>query len=41
MRAAETYLGGEPGGTDTPARFDVALVDAMGRFEIIENALAA
>ena len=41
MRAAEIYLGGEPGGTDTPAWFDVALVDAMGRFEIIENALAA
>ena len=41
MRAAETYLGSEPWGTDTPSRFDVALVDGMGRFEIIENALAA
>ncbi|MDU8943706.1 YraN family protein [Ovoidimarina sediminis] len=41
LRAAETFLGDEPRGTDTPACFDVALVDAMGRFEIIENALAA
>ena len=40
-RAAELFLGQEPRGLDTPARFDVALVDAEGRFEILENALAA
>lgn len=37
--AAEEFLGGEPAGRDTPARFDVALVDAAGRVEILENAL--
>lgn len=37
-RAAELWLGGEPGGTDTPARIDVALVDGTGRIEVIENA---
>lgn len=37
--AAEEFLGGEPKGLLTPARFDVALVDAMGRIEVIENAL--
>ncbi len=41
LRAAELYLGGEPGGTDTPARVDVALVDGTGRIEVIENAFAA
>ena len=40
-RSAEAFLGGEPQGTDTPARFDVALVDGTGRIEIIENAFAA
>ncbi|MEM9344168.1 MAG: YraN family protein [Pseudomonadota bacterium] len=39
--AAEVFLGGEPAGTDTPARFDVALVDRTGQMEIIENAFAA
>ena len=40
-RSAEAFLGGEPAGTDTPARFDVALVDGTGRIEIVENAFAA
>lgn len=40
-RSAEAFLGGEPAGTDTPARLDVALVDGYGRIEIIENAYAA
>lgn len=37
--AAETYLGGLPAGLDTECRFDVALVDAIGAVEVIENAL--
>ena len=36
--AAEVFLAGEPNGLLTNVRFDVALVDAAGRFEIIENA---
>ena len=40
-RSAEAFLGGEPRGTDTPARIDVALVDGSGRLEILENVLAA
>lgn len=40
-RAAAEFLEGEPKGSLTAARFDVALVDAMGRIEIIENAFAA
>lgn len=39
--AAEAFLGGEPLGTNTPARFDVALVDGQGRMEILENAFGA
>lgn len=39
--SAEQFLGGEPQGQLTNARFDVALVDAAGRFEIIENAFGA
>ncbi len=39
--AAGEYLGGQPGGLNSTARFDVALVDGMGRIEIIENALCA
>lgn len=39
--AASEFLGQCASGLNTPARFDVALVDAMGRIEIIENALAA
>lgn len=38
VTAAE-FLAQEPAGQDTPARFDVALLDAQGRVEIIENAL--
>ncbi|MFB2531278.1 YraN family protein [Paracoccus sp. p4-l81] len=36
--AASEYLAGEPTGQLTPMRFDVALVDAMGRVDVIENA---
>mgnify|MGYP000126437302 FL=1 len=36
--SAEQFLAGEPAGQLTPSRFDVALVDGAGRFEIIENA---
>jgi putative endonuclease len=39
--SASAFLAGEPAGQDTPARFDVALVDGQGRIEIIENAFAA
>ena len=39
--AASEYLGGEPEGLNTAARFDVALVDAQGRIEIMQNAFAA
>lgn len=37
--AAAEFLAGEPNGLDTEARFDVALVDSMGRVEILENAI--
>ncbi|PQO24645.1 hypothetical protein C2I36_02075 [Rhodobacteraceae bacterium WD3A24] len=37
--AAAEFLAGEAAGLDTEARFDVALVDGMGRVEIVENAL--
>lgn len=36
--SAAQFLAGEPGGQLTNARFDVALVDQVGQFEIIENA---
>lgn len=39
--AAAEFLGQCPRGLNTPARFDVALVDASGRIEILENALCA
>ena len=39
LDAANLFLGGEPRGLDSPARFDVALVDGAGRIDIIENAL--
>lgn len=39
--AASEFLAGLPEGQLTPARFDVALVDGMGRIEILENAIAA
>jgi putative endonuclease len=38
---AGEYMGTLPGGLDSAVRFDVALVDAVGRIEVIENALAA
>lgn len=37
-RAAEEFLAAEPDGPLTGMRFDVALVDGTGAFEIIENA---
>lgn len=39
--AASEFLAGEPRGQLTDVRFDVALVDGMGRIEILENAFAA
>ena len=39
--AASEYLGLCETGLNTPARFDVALIDAQGRIEIVENALCA
>lgn len=38
MAAAEEYVADEPLGLLTPMRFDVALVDAMGRIDVIRNA---
>ena len=38
--AASEFMGLLPEGQNTPVRFDVALVDDMGRIEILENALA-
>ncbi|MEO8241379.1 MAG: YraN family protein [bacterium] len=40
-QTAEEFLGSEPRGLDTDVRFDVALVDAVGRIEIVHNAFAA
>ncbi len=39
LEAGAEYLGTQPLGQLTEARFDVALVDRSGRVEIIENAL--
>lgn len=39
--SASEFLAGEPMGQDTEARFDVALVDATGGIEILENAFSA
>jgi putative endonuclease len=39
--AAEEFIAGEPRGALTEMRFDVALVDATGAFEIVENAFGA
>lgn len=41
IAAAEEFIGSEPMGSLTPVRFDVALVDARGCIDIIENAFAA
>jgi len=40
-KSAEVYLGTCERGLNSPARFDVALVDQCGRIEVIENALCA
>ncbi len=40
-QTAAEFLGGEPAGQDTDTRFDVALVDAEGKIEILENAFSA
>lgn len=39
--AANEFLGDEPAGLLTEARFDVALVDRQGAYRIVENAFAA
>lgn len=39
--AAALFLENEPKGALTPVRFDVALVDVMGRIKVVENILAA
>ncbi len=39
--AATEFVAGEPRGQLTEMRFDVALVDHIGRIEILESALAA
>jgi putative endonuclease len=39
--AASEFLAGEPAGQLTEVRFDVALVDGLGRIEVLENAYAA
>ncbi len=38
MASAAQFLGTQPNGQDTDARFDVALVDDSGAVEILENA---
>jgi putative endonuclease len=39
--AASEFLGLCETGLNTPSRFDVALIDAQGHIEIVENALCA
>ena len=41
MQSAEACLGGFSKGSLTPMRIDVALVDDVGRIEILQNAIAA
>jgi len=41
FHCASVYLAGQPNGQDSDSRFDVALVDASGRVNIVENALTA
>lgn len=38
-RAASEFIGGEPMGQDTEVRFDVALMDSLGRIEVVANAM--
>jgi putative endonuclease len=40
-QTASEFLGTEPNGQDSLARFDVALVDSVGRIKIVQNAFAA
>ena len=40
VNAASVFLGGEPLGQATPVRFDLAMVDGMGRIEVLEGAFA-
>jgi len=40
QHAAEEYLATHAGSLDAECRFDVALVDGVGRVEILENAFA-
>ena len=40
-RSAEDYLGHMAAGTDTACRVDVALLDSMGRIDIVPNVLCA
>ena len=40
-QTASEFLGTQPKGQDTEARFDVALVDSIGRIEILRNAFSA
>lgn len=41
MAAALEYLADDPRGQDAEMRFDVALVDGIGRIEVLANALVA
>lgn len=41
LTAGAEFLADEPAGELTPCRFDVALVDQIGRVHILENALTA
>lgn len=41
MRSAEEFLARRPEGTLTPARVDVALVNALGEIQVLENATLA
>ncbi len=39
ITAASEYLAGEPAGQNADLRFDVAMVDCLGRISILENAV--
>lgn len=39
--SAGEYLSREPAGQDTECRFDLALVDQVGRIDLLENAFCA
>jgi putative endonuclease len=40
FQTVEEFLGGEPRGLLTDVRIDLALVDGLGRIEVVENAFA-